>query len=132
MLIYIVCNFFFRINILCGEWEMVVDDAMMREYNQENSLFTDVLPSWFFFSTYNSTRSGMAIKKGVQLTDFSNCELKVLLCNMLAAFTEGIHSYFQFRRVPLVLKGGTYQLLCKYRAPPRRNTDPSSLQGRGD
>ena len=42
---------------------MVVDDAMMREYNQENSLFTDVLPSWFFFSTYNSTRSGMAIKK---------------------------------------------------------------------
>lgn len=64
--------------------------------DHEKSLFTEVLPSEFFFRTCDprAVRISINIKYGTdpERTNLGDGKLKVLLRNVLPAFAKGVHT----------------------------------------
>ena len=61
----------------------------------ENSLFTEVLPSWFFLRTCEDEQSQTTpdTSSAGEKTDFGDSELEILLRDVLSPFSERIHTY---------------------------------------
>ena len=62
-----------------------------RNEDHENSLFTEVFPSWFFFKTYRGEMVQVSTCGDNRGTNLSHCELEILLGYMLSSFTKSVH-----------------------------------------
>lgn len=59
--------------------------------NYENSLLTDVFPSWFFFKTCDASKH-FGTSQNRLGTNLGNSKLKVFLRDMLSSLAQRIHS----------------------------------------